>query len=346
MTVLGVESSCDETSLSVVEDGRTVKALVIASQTETHARYHGVVPEIASRAHVEQIVPVADEVLARAGLPLTAIDTIAVSTKPGLSGSLAVGLSFAKGVAVALGKPLVAVDHILAHAWAVQLVEPVDYPYLVLLVSGGHSLLGVCRAPTELDVLGATIDDACGEAFDKVGAYLGCGYPGGPAIERLAATGDATTYAFPKPTLKGNSGRLDFSYSGLKTAVVHQRERFYRHGDPQSKENVAAAFQRTAIDQLIDRLSRAIDREKVNAITMGGGVAANDHLRTRLTELADERGVHAVVPPPQFCVDNGAMVAGLGWAIYQSVGESDLAVGVNARVHAFRGRSENHRRGS
>lgn len=349
MKILGIESSCDETSASVVEDGRTILSLVIASQTEIHARHSGVVPELASRAHVEQIAPIVGKALDEAGLSFCEVDAVAASNRPGLSGSLAVGLSFAKGAALAADKPFVAIDHIMAHAWAAQLVQDVSYPYLVLLVSGGHTLLAACHAPTKLKVLGATIDDACGEAFDKVSAYLGTGYPGGPAIDRLATEGDADAYRFPLPNLKGNVGHYDFSYSGLKTAVVHQRDRFRSvtsKNTPERKEDIAASFQKTAIDQLMDRLEKALDETHISEVAIGGGVASNSELRRRLGDLAERRAVTAVMPPPRLCVDNGAMVAGLAWAVIRDEGPSSLTTGVSARVPAFRGRSENHRRGS
>jgi len=349
MNILGIESSCDETSASVVRDGRSISSLVIASQTDIHAQHHGVVPELASRAHVEQIGPVVEAALKEADCSWDDIDAIAASNRPGLSGSLAVGLSFAKGSALALSKPFVAVDHIMAHAWAAQLVEDIPYPYLVLLVSGGHTLLAEIHAPTDLEVIGATIDDACGEAFDKVSAYLGTGYPGGPAIDRLATTGNAEAYAFPMPNLKGRTGRYDFSYSGLKTAVVHQRERFRRTSAtdaPETVEDIAAAFQKTAIDQLLDRLERALDERPNPAIAIGGGVASNSELRRRIDACAHRRGTRAIIPPPRLCVDNGAMVAGLAWSVLEVQGPSPLDTGVSARVPAFRGRFENHRRGT
>lgn len=346
MLLLGIESSCDETSAAVVEDGRVIRSLVIASQTEIHAQHHGVVPELASRAHVEQITPVVSAALTEAGVAIATVDAVAATNRPGLSGSLAVGLSFAKGAAFAAGKPFIAIDHIAAHAWAAQLVRDIEYPYLVLLASGGHTLLAVCHAPTRLEVIGATIDDACGEAFDKVSAYLGTGYPGGPAIDRLAAAGDSGSYNFPQPKLKGTTGRYDFSFSGLKTAVVHQRERFRTDGGSETAENIAAAFQRAAIDQLIDRVERALEERRLGALAIGGGVASNSELRRRVGLLAEQRGIEAVIPPASLCVDNGAMVAGLAWAVLAEGGPSALDVGVSARIPAFRGRSENHRRGS
>lgn len=336
MLVLGVESSCDETSLALVRDGVTIEAQVIASQTEIHARHHGVVPELASRAHVEQIDAVAHAVLSGRPAP----DAVAVTTRPGLSGSLSVGLSFAKTFAWARGIPLVTVDHILAHAYAVQLHSytsqdgAFDYPYVVLLASGGHTLIGISRAPLHLQILGTTIDDACGEAFDKVSAFLGTGYPGGPAIERLARTGDPAAAQLPSPD-PGSGNRYDLSYSGLKTAVVHQLDKFWSPGFERTRENIAAAFQHRALEMLITRVQHALQEYGIDRVTAGGGVAANAELRRGLAAIP---GVRSAVPPIELCLDNAAMVAGLGYHVYHADGAADHAVGVTARVGRFRGR--------
>lgn len=344
MLVLGVESSCDETSLALVHDGVTIEAQVIASQTEIHARHHGVVPELASRAHVEQIDAVAHAVLSDRPAP----DLVAVTTRPGLSGALSVGLSFAKTFAWARGIPLVTVDHILAHAYAVQLHSGIlqlhdeassqdgglDYPYVVLLASGGHTLIGIARAPLRLEVLGTTIDDACGEAFDKVSAFLGTGYPGGPAIERLARSGDRRAAQLPSPD-PGSGNPYDLSYSGLKTAVVHQLDKFWTPGFERTRENIAAVFQHRALEMLITRVQRALQEYGIDRVTAGGGVAANAELRRGLAAIPD---VRSVVPPIELCLDNAAMVAGLGYRVYRAEGAADHAVGVTARVGRFRGR--------
>lgn len=340
MLILGIESSCDETSASVVSDGRTIRSLVIASQTELHARYHGVVPELASRAHAEQILPVVQAALEEAGNP--ELDAVAATAHPGLSGSLAVGLSFAKAYAWARGLPFVAVDHMLAHAWAPQLAAPYpDYPYLVLLVSGGHTLLGISRSPDELDVLGTTIDDACGEAYDKVSVFLGQGYPGGPVIDRLAAEGDPSAASFPQPRLNHRDNPYDVSFSGLKTAVVHQLDRFWNPEFPRRPEHLAAAFQDAAIGMLVDRVERAVRETGIRRVAAGGGVAANRELRRRLAQLqVDGTTVEAFLPEPRLCMDNGAMVAGLAWHRRLAGQESPLDAGVAARVPVFRGRTD------
>ena len=353
MLVLGVESSCDETSLALVRDGVRIQAQIIASQTEIHARHHGVVPELASRAHVEHIDALARAVLSGRSDP----DLVAVTNRPGLSGSLSVGLSFAKAFAWARGIGLVTVDHVLAHAYAVQLAthparlhaadaaeahrvsarrrtDPLEYPYLVLLASGGHTLIGIARAPLQLQVLGTTIDDACGEAFDKVGAFLGTGYPGGPAIERLARAGDPAAAALPSPD-PGSGNRYDLSYSGLKTAVVHQLDKFWSPGFARTRQNIAAAFQHRALEMLVTRARYASREYAIDRVTAGGGVAANSELRRRLMQLP---GVRSAVPPIELCLDNAAMVAGLGYHVYRAHGAAEPSVGVCARVSHLRGR--------
>lgn len=347
MLTLGIESSCDETSAAVVRDGRRIESLVVASQSDIHARHHGVVPEIASRAHVEQILPVVSRALHEAGVDPVApgLLGVAATNRPGLSGSLAVGLSFAKAYALGAGLPFVAVDHMAAHAYAAQLVHPQDpplaYPYIVLLVSGGHTIIAVSRSPEELEILGTTIDDACGEAYDKVSAYLGTGYPGGPVIDEMARQGDPRACRFPRPRLNRNDNRYDFSYSGLKTAVVHQLDRFWNDQYPRTRENIAAAFQAAAIDMLMTRVENALEDTGIPRVTAGGGVAANGYLRERLLSLADQ-GVTVVLPSPLLCMDNAAMVAGLGHQMLAAGVRSGLDEGVTARVASFRRRGRPH----
>ncbi len=357
MLTLGIESSCDETSAAVVEDGSRIRSLVVASQSGVHARYHGVVPEAASRAHAEQIYPVVKRALDEAGIVphdpgSGGLTGIAVTNRPGLSGSLAVGLSFAKGYALAAGLPWIAVDHMAAHAYAAQLQDPegsitgraispdsgLSYPYLVVLVSGGHTILAISRSREELQVLGTTIDDACGEAYDKVSAFLGTGYPGGPAIDRLARDGDPRACSLPRPRLNRNDNRYDFSYSGLKTAVVHQLERFWDKRFPRTRENIAAGFQKAAIDLVIDRVRNAIEDTGITRVAAGGGVAANSYLRSELENVSRELSVEVVLPPPILCMDNAAMVAGLGYHLLLTGNPSAWETGVSARIPAFRHR--------
>jgi N6-L-threonylcarbamoyladenine synthase len=344
--VLGIESSCDETSASVVEDGVRIRSLVVASQSEIHARHHGVVPEVASRAHVEQILPVVQRALQEAHIDpsepgSTGLTGVAVTNRPGLTGSLAVGLSFAKAYALAAGLPFVAVDHMAAHAYAALLVdpdeEPLAYPYIVVLVSGGHTIIAVSHAYDQLEVLGTTVDDACGEAYDKISAFLGTGYPGGPVIDRLARAGDPRCCTLPRPKLNRNDNRYDFSYSGLKTAVVHQLDRFWNGDYPRTRENIAAAFQRAAIGMIVDRVRNAMEDTGIRRFTAGGGVASNSYLREKLHELIDTSvDARLVLPPPVLCVDNAAMVAGLGHCFLRDRRTSGWDTGVTARVDHFR----------
>jgi len=333
MLVLGIESSCDECSVAVVEDGKRIVAHRIATQIEHHKPYQGVVPEIASRMHTEWILSVYRRTLADAGLKAGNLDGIAVTSRPGLSGSLLVGLSFAKGLAAAAGKPFIATDHILAHLYAPRLVEEIEYPFIGLLVSGGHTLICRMDAFDRLTVLGTTIDDACGEAFDKVAKYFGMGYPGGVIIDRLARRGDSNAFAFPDPSLHKGEHRYDVSYSGLKTAVVNQLDQFWNRKFEKSPENIAASFERAAVDMLLRRLFRAIEDTGITRIVAGGGVAANTYLRQQLSAGPE---VESHFPPLELCTDNGAMVAGLGYHFLVRGERSDWNVNVQARVQRFR----------
>jgi N6-L-threonylcarbamoyladenine synthase len=258
MLVLGIESSCDECAAAVVEDGRRILSNEVASQIEIHRPYDGVVPEIASRLHTQWIQPVVSTALAAAGVSVPELGGIAVTNRPGLVGSLLVGLNFAKGVSLAHGIPMVGVDHIRAHLYAPHLEFDIRYPYLGVIVSGGHTIISLVRDFDAIEVLGTTIDDACGEAFDKVAKHYRLGYPGGAAIDRLAARGNPHAFHFPDPDLKKGSHRYDVSYSGLKTAVINQLDQFWDGESEKSGENIAASFQRTAIEMLIKRIRRAV----------------------------------------------------------------------------------------
>ncbi len=321
--------------MALVVDGKAIRSHVIATQIEFHRRFNGVVPEIASRMHTEWILPVYRQTLDESGMGSSDIDGIAVTSHPGLSGSLLVGLSFAKGLAATLGVPFVATDHILSHLYAPQLVEDIEYPFLGLLVSGGHTL--ICRMDScdDLTVLGTTIDDACGEAFDKVAKYYGFGYPGGVVVDRLARTGDARAANFPDPSLHKGDHRYDVSYSGLKTAVINQLDQFWNAGYEQSRENIAAAFEKAAIDMLVKRLLRAASDTGIRRIVAGGGVAANTYLRQVLAAREDLE-IH--FPPLELCTDNGAMVAGFGYHYLKAGMSSDWSENVSARVSRFRRR--------
>jgi N6-L-threonylcarbamoyladenine synthase len=319
--VLGIDTSCDDTAAAVVRDGREVLSNVVASQAELHARWGGIVPEIACRAHLESILPVVEEALAKAGSSLEAIGAIAVTTKPGLIGALLVGVASAKALAFALGKPLVAVDHIEGHIFANRLASPdLAFPFLSLIVSGGHTQLFRCRAPGESELLGETQDDAAGEAFDKVAALLGLPYPGGPAIERAAAGGDPKAVPLPRSLLGGSS--LDMSFSGLKTAVLYRLkgQDARREGlapaarlEGQALADIAASFQEAAVDALVAKAKRAVKQTGIRAVAVGGGVACNARLREKLEAAAAKGRFRAYFPPRALCTDNAAMIAALGF---------------------------------
>jgi len=333
MLILGIESSCDECAASVVEDGQCILSDVVATQIPFHAKYQGVVPEIASRKHTEWVYGVVEKGLKDAGLEPKDIDGVAVTARPGLVGSLLVGLSFAKAMAYGIGKPFIGVNHIYAHLYASQLTAPIAYPFLGLLVSGGHSI--ICRVLDfdTIEVLGTTIDDAVGEAFDKVSKFYGFGYPGGQIIDELARKGDPKAFHFPKPDLKKGEHSYDVSYSGLKTAVIHQIDQYKRPGAEKTPENIAASFEKAAIDILLERLLKAADDTGLKTIVAGGGVAANSYLRARLAERSDLE-VH--FPPLKLCGDNGAMVAGVGYRYLMAGKTSGLDMNVSARVPLFR----------
>jgi len=339
MLVLGIESSCDECAAAVVEDGRRILSDIVATQIPLHQKYQGVVPEIASRTHLEWIMGVVGSALEGAGIEAAELDGIAATARPGLIGSLLVGLSFAKGMAWSLDKPFLAINHILAHLYASRLradgdPEPSDvsYPFLGLLVSGGHSIIARADDFDRIEVLGTTVDDAVGEAFDKVAKHYGFGYPGGLAVDRLAEAGDPEAFRFPKPNLKG-SHPYDLSYSGLKTAAIRQLEQYRRPGAEASPENIAASFRKAAIDMLLDRLLKAAADTGLTTIVAGGGVAANSYLREKLAARKD-LDVH--FPPQRLCGDNGAMIAGLAARHFMRGESSSLDTGVSARVELYR----------
>jgi tRNA N6-adenosine threonylcarbamoyltransferase len=301
--ILGIETSCDETAAAVVDDGRLIRASVVASQADLHARFGGVVPEIASRAHVDLIGDVIEEALVEAGTSLNEIDAVAAVHGPGLAGALLVGVSAGKAIALATGAPYVGVHHHEAHVYAALLEEPdLEPPFVTLVVSGGHTLLIAMDDHGLYRVLGQTVDDAAGEAFDKVARFLGLGYPGGPAIDRVARAGDPNAVAFPRPMLDDG---YDFSFSGLKTAVVH----YVRKHPEASVADVAASFQAAVVDVLVAKLLAAARDTGIKTVVVGGGVAANSLLRDRMHDLAEQGDVRAVLPALELCTDNAAMVA-------------------------------------
>ncbi len=316
MRVLGIESSCDETSAAVVEDGRRVLSNVVASSIDRHARFGGVVPEIACRAHVESILPVVDQALEKAAVEPTELDGVAVTNGPGLIGALLVGVSAAKSLAWAWDLPIVGVHHIEGHIHAARMVEPaLEYPYVSLVVSGGHTALYRSEAERRHEILGSTTDDAAGEAFDKVASILGLPYPGGPSIEKAARDGDATKHPFPRAKLRRDS--LDFSFSGMKTAALYTSKGQNARRDAPLLDgirvaDVAASFQEAVIDVLLAKARLAVEGAGMPRLAVVGGVAANGRLRERFGEWGEASGVRVVFPPMSLCTDNAAMIAGLG----------------------------------
>lgn len=321
ITVLGIETSCDETAAAVVTDGRQVRSSVVASQTELHRTYGGVVPEIASRAHIENIYPVITEALSRAGVRKDDIDAVAIANRPGLTIALVVGVTTAKTLSFMWSKPLVAINHLHAHLQSALLNEErIDLPAVALVVSGGHTSLYDCESPLDLTLLGSTIDDAAGEAFDKVATILGLPYPGGPSIERLARTGDAKAIRFPRSMLGRDS--LDFSFSGLKTAVLYHCRGQDMKGadrvdemDEREIADIAASFQAAVIDVLVKKTKRAADRIGARTVLLGGGVAANGALREAMEAMCRRHRppLRLLVAPKQYCTDNAVMVASLAY---------------------------------
>ncbi|MCQ2604451.1 MAG: tRNA (adenosine(37)-N6)-threonylcarbamoyltransferase complex transferase subunit TsaD [Spirochaetia bacterium] len=332
MNILGIESSCDECSAAVVVDGKKVLSNVVATQIAIHQPFMGVVPEIASRTHVEWIKGVVRTSLEEAGCTLKDIDGIAVTAKPGLVGSLLVGVNYAKSLAYAADIPYVGIDHIFAHIHAAHVEYDIQYPYIALLVSGGHTLIAVMEDYDKMNVMGTTIDDACGEAFDKIAKFYGWGYPGGIIIDRMAQKGDVNAFSFPDPSLHKGEHKYDVSYSGLKTAVINQLHQFQNDGYEATPENIAASFQKAAIDMLIRRVKKACRDSGLNTIVTGGGVAANSYLRKSLTELKDTT---VYIPSMKLCGDNGAMVAGLGYHFLKDGMRSDLSLNAMSKVMAF-----------
>lgn len=310
--LLTIETTCDETAAAVVSDQLEVLGAAVASQDALHERFHGVVPEIASRAHVERILPVIDEAVRRAGVKLADIGAVAVANTPGLAGSLLVGISAAKALAVALDIPLIAVNHIQAHIYACRLAHGEGvFPCVGLVVSGGHTNLFRCRGPLEFELLGGTIDDAAGEAFDKVATMLGLAYPGGPAIQRAAERGNPRAYDLPRTFLHEHE-RLAFSFSGLKTAVRYKiagQGSELHTPDAQTAADLAASFQEAVVDVLIGKSLDALNHTGFSTLCVGGGVAANRPLRERLEKVAERKGWRVYIAPPELCTDNAVMGA-------------------------------------
>ena len=334
MPLLAIETTCDETAAAVIDRERRVLSSVVASQDALHARWRGVVPEVASRAHVERILPVIDEAVSRSGVARGDLRAVAVAVRPGLVGSLLVGLSAAKGIAAVLGCPLVGYDHVAAHLYACRLAhgERMTWPCVGLVASGGHTTLFHVRSPLALERLGGTIDDAAGEAFDKAAALLGLPYPGGPAVERAALGGDPAAHRFPRP-LSRERDRLDMSFSGLKTALRYRVRPPGAPADgplPEGRDlaDLAASFQRAVVETILPKVELALDRTGCSVLAVGGGVTANRALREALETLGRARGVEVLVPPRDLCTDNAAMGA-IAWERLDRGEEDGLTLDVS-----------------
>jgi len=312
VTILGVETSCDETSAAVVVDGQYIRSNIISSQIDVHQKFGGVVPEVASRKHLEMINGVLQEALDKAEISFKDLDGVAVTYGPGLVGALLVGVAAAKAMSYALDIPLLGVNHLEGHVFANFLNNPrLSFPLLCLVVSGGHTDLVLINGYNDYNVVGRTRDDAAGEAFDKVARVMELGYPGGPAIDAAARAGDSSVVKLPRAYLE--EGSLDFSFSGLKTAVVNYVHRARQRGEALDAANLAAGFQRAVVDVLVDKTMAAAKRYETGVVMLAGGVAANSELRLRLDERAKSEGIELIYPPPVLCTDNAAMIACAGY---------------------------------
>ncbi len=331
MKVLGIETSCDETAAAVVQDGQEILSSVVASQVALHRKYGGVVPELASRRHLESLLPVIEETLSRAGIGLEDIDGIAITQGPGLVGSLLVGIAVAKSLAYVAKIPWVGVNHIQSHISAAFLSKPLRrFPFVALVVSGGHTCLYRVESPVRMVLLGRTRDDAAGEAFDKVAKLLGLGYPGGEVIDLLGREGDRKAIVFPRPMLEAES--LDFSFSGLKTAVLHHVKTLEGKLTRDQIKDISASFQEAVVDTLISKVFRAIDQESIKDTVVVGGVACNSRLREKIQQEGEANGITVYFPPPALCSDNAAMVAAAGFYRLKEGFRSDLFLNAYSRL--------------
>ncbi|MDY0406459.1 tRNA (adenosine(37)-N6)-threonylcarbamoyltransferase complex transferase subunit TsaD [Virgibacillus sp. 179-BFC.A HS] len=324
--ILGIESSCDETAVAIVKDGKEIIANVVASQIESHKRFGGVVPEIASRHHVEQITIVLQEAMEQSGLTWDEIDAIAVTQGPGLVGALLIGVSAAKALAFAKHKPLVPVHHIAGHIYANRLLEELQFPLLALVVSGGHTELVLMKEHGQFELIGQTRDDAAGEAYDKVARMLDMPYPGGPQIDLLAAQGEENL-TFPRAWLEQDS--FDFSFSGLKSAVINTIHNAQQRGETLKKADIAASFQASVVEVLTEKTFNAAEKYQVKQVLIAGGVAANKGLRTSLENKFAGTGIPLLIPPIKFCTDNAAMIAAAGTIAYQQGRRAGLDLNAN-----------------
>lgn len=319
--VLALETSCDETAAAVVMGGNDVLSSIVSSQIDIHARFGGVVPEVASRAHLESLIPVVNAAVEDSGILPERIDAVAATAGPGLIGALLVGVSAAKALSLAWNKPFIGVNHLEAHLYAGLLDDPtLEFPLIVLLVSGGHTMIIEMRNHGDYAILGRTIDDAAGEAYDKVARYLNVGYPGGPVIDRLAAEGNPTAIDFPRAIMHDG---LDVSFSGLKTSVIN----YVRKNPNVSNTDIAASFQEAVVDVLCSKTIKAAQQVKAKGIVLGGGVSANSSLRAQMTQRGAEAGFKVALPSRAMCTDNAAMIASAAWHRLKSDGPMDLTCG-------------------
>lgn len=319
MIVLGIETSCDETSVAILSDGK-ILSNVVSSQIDIHKKFGGIVPEIAARHHLSNLPIVFKNAIDMANISIDQIDLISVTYGPGLIGALLVGISFAKGLSLRLGKPLIGVNHIVGHVFANYITYPhLKPPYIVLMVSGGHTEILLVKQDDEIEVLGKTVDDAAGEAFDKVARILGLGYPGGPEIDKLSKNGDENKFNFPRPMMDSKS--YNFSFSGLKTAVLYTVQKFDKDNVP--KEDIAASFQKAVVEILLKKTFKAAKDLNVNTIVLAGGVAANSYLRKKAQKLSEKQNIKVLIPPLEFCTDNAAMIAMAGYKLYKKGISSD-----------------------
>ena len=313
MIILAIESSCDETAMAIVEDGRKILSNTVYTQIAIHTMYGGVVPEVASREHIKKVTYVLDDALKQANLSLDDIDAVAVTKEPGLIGSLMVGVNTAKTISLCFNKPLIYVNHIHGHIYANYLEEDFTFPLLALVVSGGHTELVLMKDHMDFEILGETLDDAVGEAYDKVARVVNVGYPGGPIIDKMAHIGTPT---YPLPHIKLSKDSLDFSFSGLKSAVINLCHNANQRGETIDANNLAASFQNAVVDVLVSKTSKAATMYDVKQVIIAGGVAANKGLRSAMKEKMDELGIKLTVPEFKYCTDNAAMIAAAGYHKY------------------------------